>query len=148
MDGWTDLVGLAGNEEAGAGENKKEESPTRRRRLIRRNKGGSSPDKSQSSAQMEQSLQHQYSVHGHALVITLLLHELPLASGGISLEILDKIITVAYSLVKCQDNELLAKVRIGFLPAASVLLYPNRRAFFTQFHVLLSHASHKPCVRT
>ena len=128
MDGWTDLVGLAGNEEAGAGENKKEESPTRRRRLIRRNKG-SSPGKSQSSAQMEQSLQHQYSVHGHALVITLLLHELPLASGGVSLEILDKIITVAYSLVKCQDNELLAKVRIGFLMASSVFLYPNCRAF-------------------
>ena len=142
MDGWTDLVGLAGNEEAGAGENKKEESPTRRRRLIRRNKG-SPPGKSQSSAQMEQSLQHQYSVHGHALVITLLLHELPLASGGVSLEILDKIITVAYSLVKCQDNELLAKVRIDFLMASSVLLYPNCRAFLPNFmsfyHLLLAN---------
>ena len=142
MDGWTDLVGLAGNEEAGAGENKKEESPTRRRRLIRRNKG-SSPGKSQSSAQMEQSLQHQYSVHGHALVITLLLHELPLASGGVSLEILDKIITVAYSLVKCQDNELLAKVRIGFcwrLPCYYIQIVafflPNSMSFY---HLLLAN---------
>ena len=115
MEGWTNLVALAGNEDSGAAESKKEESPTRRRRLIRRNKGGDSPAKSQSSAQMEQSLQHQYSVHGYALVITLLLHELPLASGGISIEILDKIITVAYSLVKCQDNELLAKVSIDDL---------------------------------
>jgi len=110
MDSWDNLVALADTQES-PGEERKEESPTRRRR-FRRNKGNASPT-TQPSAQMETSLKHQYSVHGHGLAISLLLHELPMSSGGIDMEMLDKIITVAYSLVKCQNNELLAKATPG-----------------------------------
>ena len=105
---WNNIVANSMNQEENANENKETVSPKRR---FGRSKG--SPANLQPSKQMIQSLKHQYSVHGHSLAVSLLLHELGVASEGLSTIALDNIITIAHSLVKCQENEVLAKASPG-----------------------------------
>lgn len=61
------------------------------------------------------SLDHQYAIHGNALVLSLLLHVLPRVPGGLPSELLDIIMAVADNLVSCQGNANLMKNNPGAL---------------------------------
>jgi hypothetical protein len=50
------------------------------------------------------SLDHQYSIHGNALVLSMILHVMPQLPGGLPAELLDIIIAVADNLISCQGN--------------------------------------------
>ncbi len=50
------------------------------------------------------SLDHQYSIHGNALVLSMILHVMPQLPGGLPAELLDIIIAVADNLISSQGN--------------------------------------------
>ena len=61
------------------------------------------------------SLNHQYAIHGNALVLSMILHVMPQLPGGLPAELLDIIIAVADNLVSCQGNANLMKYNPGAL---------------------------------
>lgn len=61
------------------------------------------------------SLNHQYAIHGNALVLSMILHVMPQLPGGLPAELLDIIIAVADNLVSCQGNANLMKHNPGAL---------------------------------
>lgn len=61
------------------------------------------------------SLHHQYSIHGNALVLSMILHVMPQLPGGLPAELLDIIIAVADNLISCQGNANLMKTNPGAL---------------------------------
>lgn len=59
------------------------------------------------------SLVHQYAVHGHSLMVSLLLRELPHLPGGLPGSLLSAGLSVAEILVNCQCSDVLTKVDPG-----------------------------------
>lgn len=53
---------------------------------------------------IQKSLDHQYSIHGFSLLLSLILHALPKLPGALPSELLDIILAVADNLVSCQGN--------------------------------------------
>lgn len=93
-------------------------SPAKSKRLFRRNQDKSSSLSPSSSlaastkinnAVIEKSLEHQYALHGNALVLSMILHVMPRLPGGLPSELLDIIIAVADNLVSCQGSGLLSQ---------------------------------------
>ena len=66
-----------------------------------------------SNSSIGKSLDHQYSIHGNALVLSMILHIMPQLPGGLPAELLDIIIAVADNLVSCQGNANLLKNNSG-----------------------------------
>ena len=64
-------------------------------------------------AAIEKSLDHQYALHGNALVLSMVLHVLPKLPGGLPSELLDIIIAVADNLISCQGNGVLSQSHPG-----------------------------------
>ena len=59
------------------------------------------------------SLVHQYAVHGHSLMVSILLRELPHLPGGLPDSLLSAGLSVAEILVNCQISDVLTKVNPG-----------------------------------
>jgi len=59
---------------------------------------------------IDRSLHFQYSVHGHALVIAMLLRDLPRLPGGLPADLLAMAVSVGEILVTCQNIDILTKV--------------------------------------
>ena len=67
------------------------------------------------SETLVKSLDHQYALHGHALLLSMILHVLPKLSGGLPSEILDIIVAVADSLTSSLSHEILRENHPGAL---------------------------------
>jgi hypothetical protein len=67
------------------------------------------------SETLVKSLEHQYALHGHALLLSMILHVLPKLSGGLPSEILDIIVAVADSLISSLSHEVLRDNHPGAL---------------------------------
>ena len=61
------------------------------------------------NAAIEKSMEHQYALHGNALVLSMVLHVMPKLPGGLPSELLDIIIAVADNLISCQGNGVLSQ---------------------------------------
>lgn len=59
-------------------------------------------------AKTDQSMKHQYSIHGKALMITIILRDLPNLPGGLHIELLDEVMTVAEILSSTYFNDIMA----------------------------------------
>lgn len=64
---------------------------------------------------IEKSLEHQYCIHGNALLLSLILQVLPKLSGGLPSELLDIILAVADNLISCQGSAKLVANNPGSL---------------------------------
>lgn len=53
----------------------------------------------------DELLQHQYHMHGNALCVSMLMHELPHVHGGVARVIVDKSFDVCEQLLRCQSND-------------------------------------------
>ena len=99
---WADLVRLASQDD----DSSVVESQIAKRRFRRK-----AAVKHTGSISTEKLLKYQYVIHGNALTVSVLLNEIAQLAGGLPAKTLDWVITTAHSLVHCQDNEILAKVR-------------------------------------
>eukprot|EP00546_Thalassionema_frauenfeldii_P015592 CAMPEP_0178909046 /NCGR_PEP_ID=MMETSP0786-20121207/8271_1 /TAXON_ID=186022 /ORGANISM="Thalassionema frauenfeldii, Strain CCMP 1798" /LENGTH=2043 /DNA_ID=CAMNT_0020581037 /DNA_START=387 /DNA_END=6518 /DNA_ORIENTATION=+ len=59
---------------------------------------------------IDRSLHFQYAIHGHALVIAMLLRDLPRLSGGMPTDLLAMAVSVGEILVTCQNIDILTKI--------------------------------------
>ena len=94
-----------------------EENSTKRTRRFRRKqeKSPSNPSSPLASSHgiHEKSLDHQYALHGNALVLSLILHVMPRLPGGLPAELVDIIIAVADNLISSQGNGMLSQSQPG-----------------------------------
>lgn len=58
---------------------------------------------------VDKSLHFQFAIHGHAVLISILLRELPRLPGGLPAELLAKAMSVGEILVTCQEIDILTK---------------------------------------
>ena len=89
--------------------------PPQKRRSRRRQGQEKDDTLIPANSNIGKSLNHQYAIHGSALVLAMLLHVLPQLPGGLPAELLDIIIAVADNLVSCQGNANLLKNNPGAL---------------------------------
>lgn len=82
------------------------------------------------SMKPDQSLNHQYAIHGMTLMVTMIVRELPHLPGGLPIELLDDVMSSAEFLSSTYFNDLLTKgspsgvctcVRAGFTMISGVL---------------------------
>jgi hypothetical protein len=59
------------------------------------------------------SVSHQCAIHGYALVVSVLLKELPRVPGGLPTGLLSTALSAAEILISCQDNEVMTKANPG-----------------------------------
>jgi hypothetical protein len=65
--------------------------------------------KTEAPPPVDKSLHFQYAIHGHALLIAILLRELPQLPGGLPAELLAMAMSVGEILVTCQNIEILTR---------------------------------------
>jgi len=82
------------------------ESPGRRSSMRRSNRR-------QESLPDHPSLSHQYAIHGHSLMLSILLRELPHLPGGLPGALLGSSLSVAEILINCQYNDVMTKANPG-----------------------------------
>ena len=80
------------------------QSPSREGVPSRRGRRKASTETVMIDSNIEKSLDHQYSIHGNALLLSLILQVLPKLSGGLPSELLDIILAVADNLISCQGS--------------------------------------------
>lgn len=93
-------------------------TPMRGKRRFGRKQDKSPPNKFLSStpytqAANEKSMEHQYALHGNALVLSLVLHVMPRLPGGLPSELLDIVVAVADNLISSQGNGILSQTQPG-----------------------------------
>jgi hypothetical protein len=76
-------------------------------------------------------LAHQYALHGNALMLSAILHQLSHLSQSVPVHFLDEILVVAESLTTCQFNETLAKVCTYLLLHATVDIHFTYKFIFS-----------------
>eukprot|EP00554_Chaetoceros_debilis_P010162 CAMPEP_0194107668 /NCGR_PEP_ID=MMETSP0150-20130528/7501_1 /TAXON_ID=122233 /ORGANISM="Chaetoceros debilis, Strain MM31A-1" /LENGTH=2481 /DNA_ID=CAMNT_0038796151 /DNA_START=23 /DNA_END=7465 /DNA_ORIENTATION=- len=92
-----------------------DKTPTKRRNRRRQGQENTKVDVEVIDDNIGKSFDHQYSIHGNALVLSMILHVLPTLSGGMPTELLDIIIAVSDNLISCQGNTNLVERNPGSL---------------------------------
>lgn len=109
---------------AGAAEHAAENSGGRRFGFGRRN----TPSKKEMKPDL--SLKHQFAIHGLSLMVTMIIRDLPSLPGGLSVELLDNVMSSTEVLCSLYDNDMLVNgspsgvctcVRAGFTMICGVL---------------------------